>query len=57
MGKGSLWRKGTDFRKYYESDYWKERDKRVNGPIVKCVLCHENIESCKCVKKPIKKKK
>jgi hypothetical protein len=23
MGKGSGWRKGTNFKKYQESDYWK----------------------------------
>lgn len=57
MGKGSLWRKGTDFKKYYESDYWKERDKRKQEAKAKCILCDEHCTSCKCIKKPIKKKK
>ena len=29
MGKGSSWRKGTNFKAYQESDYWKLRDERI----------------------------
>jgi hypothetical protein len=28
MGKGSKWRKGTNFKKYQESDYWKALEER-----------------------------
>lgn len=28
MGKGSAWRKGTNFKAYQESEYWKELEKR-----------------------------
>lgn len=27
-GKTDKWRKGTDYKKYYESCYWDELDKR-----------------------------
>jgi hypothetical protein len=28
MGKGSKWRKGINFKKYQESDYWKNLEER-----------------------------
>jgi len=28
MGKGSKWRKGTNFKAYQESDYWKNLEER-----------------------------
>ena len=28
MGKGSKWRKGTNFKAYQESDYWKSLEER-----------------------------
>lgn len=27
-GKGDKWRKGTNYKKYRESVYWKEQEKR-----------------------------
>lgn len=30
-GKGDGWRKGTDWQKYREADYWKELEKRKKG--------------------------
>jgi len=29
MGKGCGWRKGTNYKAYNDSDYWKGRDERV----------------------------
>jgi len=29
MGKGTGWRKGTNYKAYNESDYWKLRDERI----------------------------
>lgn len=28
MGKGSTWRKGTNFKKYQDSDYWKNLEEK-----------------------------
>lgn len=28
MGKGTYWRRGTNFKKYNDADYWKELEKR-----------------------------
>jgi hypothetical protein len=51
MGKGSSLRKGANLKKYWESDYWKELDKRKIEALAKCVFCDKLIKDCNCEKK------
>jgi hypothetical protein len=42
MSKGSNWRKGTDYKKYWDSDFWKKdkttSDKSLRMTCIKTVI-------------------